>query len=235
MDNMEFIANGSRWNVYKYEDVEIDGRRYLNPIIKKSRYNEIKDYLHNDKVHKKIKHAGVPVIAYCDHHLLNSENVLICENLNKNNTFFVSPNTVRPYSLSVRMKSLGIKESNVNISFEEKFCLENPIYEINNFDALLARIKLDMRTLSKHDVCMFVDAFFFGRNKDKVSVDVSYIIADFDNIKIDSTPYEGNLAHCNIRAGIEALQEYVYLFVSESSENKDFYINQLQAEYDQYN
>lgn len=232
MDNMKFIANGGHWNVYKFDGILcIHPNKYENPIIKRCMRSTKNDmYIHSQDIHKQIKSIGIPTVEYCIFHVFDNEKNLICENLNKDGIFYVSPNTIRGYRSAEEvelLQAIGEKSHSNKISEEEEYCLQNQIEKINNYKILLGKIKKDVTTLAKNHISICEDAFFFGRNKMQTDVDLLYKLADFDNVCINTDVESKDLMNSNIIVGISALWEYIHFFMKEG-ERKSEYLQHLQ-------
>jgi hypothetical protein len=232
MDNMKFIANGGHWNVYKFDGILcIHPNKYENPIIKRCMRSTKDDmYIHSQDIHKQIKSIGIPTVEYCIFHVFDNEKNLICENLNKDGIFYVSPNTIRGYRSAEEvelLQAIGEKSHSNKISEEEEYCLQNQIKKINNYKILLDKIKKNVTTLAKNHISICEDAFFFGRNKMQTDVDLLYKLADFDNVCINTDVESKDLMNSNIIVGISALWEYIHFFMKEG-EKKSEYLQHLQ-------
>ena len=187
-------------------------------------------YIHSQDIHKQIKSIGIPTVEYCIFHVFDNEKNLICENLNKDGIFYVSPNTIRGYRSAEEvelLQAIGEKSHSNKISEEEEYCLQNQIEKINNYKTLLGKIKKDATTLAKNHISICEDAFFFGRNKMQTDVDLLYKLADFDNVCINTDVESKDLMNSNIIVGISALWEYIHFFMKEG-EKKSEYLQHLQ-------
>lgn len=94
---------------------------------------------------------------------------------------------------------------------------------ISNFDSLFNLINAEMKIATSNNVILCEDAFFFGVNLNKSSIE-TYCIADFDNIGKRRISKKENKLNELIMLG--ALWEFNLVFI-KNNENKKVYEDQI--------
>jgi hypothetical protein len=233
---LEYKGQGAHWSVYQYLGaLDIHGTTLHNPICKINKRNSIDTLQETVKKFLKIKPV-IPTLDYCFVGNLDNLDVLWCENLCDGEMIYVSPNSVRQRFSPKKQMLLDIcagqfdETKDYEYPQAETYCLKQKIASISNFSSLIEEIKNDMIAITSCNIEMCEDAFFFGRLKDCIDVEIAYKIADFDCVYEHKRPCAENV---NISYGLTSLSEYIHYFV-EDGVKKEAYKMRIMDEIKQY-
>lgn len=137
-----------------------------------------------------LQKASIPTLKSMELCMLDDKKALLCEDLNSGLTVvYVSPNSVETDEERKKREILNSfykkKDDHIENQMEQD-CYKNHKFDsINNLNSFLDNVKADLKNAEENCIYIDWDAYFFGYDKNKKCVDLSYKIADFDNIIID--------------------------------------------------
>ena len=168
--------------------------------------------------------------------MIRTENGEPTEDLNNSNEIiFVSPNTkifdLEEFNL-IQSLSDKILEKEVESKTEREFFnseaeifrSENLLIDIIDFENDLEKFSKEIRSISNID--LFTDCFFFSSSKINKSTKIDYVIADFDNVNINSPVDQTSLQNSNLSEFLGSYSEFICNYF-EVSEKRDYYIEFL--------
>ncbi|OUD34971.1 MULTISPECIES: hypothetical protein [Flavobacterium] len=187
-----FIGGGGNWKVYTHNlDKEF--------IIKKrdgfGSFSEDK----NLENYQAIKQIGLPTLSSFAVEFLKKYDkfVLVGENLNSSeNIIYVSPNSIRPLpeyqkefldeNLEAVFRQMVEKERTNRIDsmpVAERYRYENKLTQIVDFEVFCNSAIEDLKLASHKKVYISYDCYFIGSKKNSSISDLTYKLADFDDIE----------------------------------------------------
>jgi hypothetical protein len=89
---------------------------------------------------------------------------------------------------------------------------------IANFDQLIEKFFKDMKRTEIKKICFYEDAFFFGFTHQ--NSDVSYRVADFDNI--ETCEDESDVCKINCGVLLQSFYQFILRFVQETPLRKEY-------------
>ncbi len=224
---IRILGKGNFWIVKEVQldnPISANGKLYNNVACKFSIKNSHEDIDQNLNIYQSLKKSNVPTLEFVEKGCFENENCLIAENLaNREDALFVSPNTLRNKDVSL-LRVFCHKEYDYVQSKNEIYLSNNKVNEIVNFNDFLKRSEMQIHMLSEKHLGLCEDALFFGVNKKTWNELDDWFIADFDNIEINYVDDEGNTDPFsgNIQVFLNALYEFVLLFVVEKNQVKYF-------------
>jgi len=220
----EYIGSGAHWDVYRVyldEEKTINGVTFSQFIYKRNKKNDKYQLQKNLEGYKLIRETNLPTLAFYFQENLNGDDVIIGEDLNANDLLYVSPNTARnspKKNIKLIQEILGINEKDNNYTDNaEEILMKNKLIEIMNFDNFIDVIKNDMEKVNHNNLTLCADIFFFGTYKNRKKDEISYKIADFDNITFNKNfNFSKETVLINTKFMLTALWEYAEYFVDEN-------------------
>lgn len=178
-----------------------------------------------------LQKASIPTLNSMEICMLDGKKALLCEDLNSDLTVvYVSPNSVvtdeERHKREI-LKNIIQKKSDVHIENQrEQDCYANYKFDsINNLNSFLDNVKIGLKYAEENDIYIDWDAYFFGYDKNKKCVDLSYKIADFDNIIIGSK--DDCLYDKMVESFKESFNRFIQCFMTES--NKSIVLEKLES------
>ena len=223
----QILGKGNFWIVKDVQldnPISINGKQYNNVACKLSIKHSQEDIDRNLNIYQSLKKSNVPTLEFVEKGCFENENCLIAENLaNREDSLFVSPNTLRNKDVSL-LRAFCHKDYDYVQSKNETYLSNNKVNEIVNFNVFLKRSEKQIHLLSEKYLGLCEDALFFGVDKKTRSKLTDWLIADFDCIEIDCVDDEGNTDpfNGNMQVFLNALYEFVLLFVIEKKQAKYF-------------
>lgn len=178
-----------------------------------------------------LQKASIPTLNSMEICMLDGKKALLCEDLNSCLTaVYVSPNSVETdeerHLREIRKNFFQIKSDDHIENQIEQDCYANYKFDsINNLNSFLDNVKTGLKYAEKNDIYIDWDAYFFGYDKNKKCVDLSYKIADFDNIIINAKV--DCLYNKLVVSFKESFNKFIQCFMSES--NKSIVLENLES------
>ena len=187
-EEKQILGKGNLWIVKEIQldnPISINGNLYNNVACKFSLKKSQEHIDQNLRIYQALKKSNIPTLEFMDKGYLEDENCLITENLaNREDILFVSPNTLRNKDISF-LRFLLHKEYDY-VQPKNETCLFNrKIDKIINFNDFLKRSNKQIRLLSGKRLDLCEDALFLGVDKKTWNEQKDWVVADFDNIKIN--------------------------------------------------
>jgi hypothetical protein len=219
----EFIGSGAHWKVYRCfldDSQQINTIKINQFVYKLNKHNNDNEIEENIELYKAILNAKMPTLEFYFRETFQNKDVIIAEDLNAGSCLYVSPNNAKNNSSNSKIVAL-LSNREIDDDYDnnaEAFLMNNKIDEINNFDDFITVICSDMDKVTKSELGMCEDNFFFGVKKNQKVTDITYKIADFETIMTNS---DGSLAYSeeivlkNTMTMLNSFCEFIMLFVSD--------------------
>lgn len=187
-----FIGGGGNWKVYTHNH----NKEF---IIKKRDGSGSFREDENFKNYETIKQIGLPTLSFFAVEYLKKYDkfVLVGENLNSGpDIIYVSPNSIRPLpeyqreyldeNLEAVFQQMVEKERKSRIDsmpVAERYRYENKLTQIVDFEMFCNSAIEDLKLASHRKVYISYDCYFIGSKKNSSLSDLTYKLADFDDIE----------------------------------------------------
>ncbi|MES2726866.1 MAG: hypothetical protein V4643_07175 [Bacteroidota bacterium] len=224
----DLIGGNGNWNVYQ---VVIDD---IPRIIKKCGSLDGKKVDSNIQNFKLVKNIGLPTLSFLEKYHYKNEFIIIGEHLNCNeDKIYVSPNSIsilnpNSYSNMTGLEQLLKSENEIrwkHTGTAEKFRNTHKLHSILNFEKFIYKIKTDIKKATSNFIYIYFDSYFWGSDKQNTISELSYKIADFDNIeKCENTKFS-ELYNANIEEMKISMRSFLQYFVDENKSHQ--YIEKL--------
>jgi hypothetical protein len=222
------IGQGGNWKIYRVDE----GLRTIIIRVPKSYSNKkVDSYLEN---YYAIKKTGLPTLNRLDKHIYKEREIIITEDLNSDQEYiYVTPNSLISDSQKkiheISQSILG-NDRELNGSPEaEAYRYRNKLQEIVNFEAFFGKVKDDLRQVAKHRILVDFDAYFFGTRKKSTYSEISYKIADLDNIYTNLSSNTSQLYKFNLLEFKRSILQFTRYFIADGLFKNTFYkaINEM--------
>lgn len=213
----DLIKGNGNWNVYR---IYIDN---VPIIVKKCGSLDGKKVDANIKNFKLVKSVGLPTLTFLEKHYHKNEFILVCEDLNSNeDQIYVSPNSISilNHKSTTIEEELLLKIENEkrwqNSGIAEKYRNTHKIHSILNFEKFIYNMKTDIKKATLNSIFIYFDSYFFCSDKKNTVSELSYKIADFDNIEKYENIKFSELYNANIEEMKTSIRSFLQYFVEEN-------------------